>query len=79
MKRAYDKYLPMMKIGNSARNNRDLILRSLSAQGDYEKVDEIWDKLVKKRDTSQEERVPSLRRLKPVNETRNRRSILFAS
>jgi pentatricopeptide repeat protein len=67
MKRAYDNYLPMMKLGNSARNKRELMLRSLSAQGDYDKVDEVWDKLVKKRDTSQEDAVPSLRVLKPVN------------
>ena len=67
MKRAYDNYLPMMKLGNSARNKRELLLRSLSAQGDYDKVDEVWDKLVKKRDASQEDAVPSLRALKPVN------------
>ena len=67
MKRAYDNYLPMMKLGNSARNKRELMLRSLSAQGDYDKVDEVWDKLVKKRDTSQEDAVSSLRVLKPVN------------
>ena len=67
MKRAYDNYLPMMKLGNSARNKRELMLRSLSAQDDYDKVDEVWDKLVKKRDTSQENAVPSLRALKPVS------------
>ena len=67
MKRAYDNYLPMMKLGNSARSKRALMLRSLSAQDDYDKVDEVWDKLVKKRDTSQENAVPSLRALKPVN------------
>jgi hypothetical protein len=69
----------MMKVGNSARNKRDIMLRSLSAQGDYDKVDEIWDKLVKKRDASQEDLVPGLKRLKPANEKRNRRSILYAS
>jgi hypothetical protein len=67
MKRAYDNYLPMMKLGNSARNKRELMLRSLSAQDDYDKVDEVWDKLVKKRDTSQENAVPSLKALKLVN------------
>jgi pentatricopeptide repeat protein len=55
------------------------MLRSLSAQGDYDKVDEIWDKLVKKRDASQEDVVPGLKRLKPANEKRNHRSILYAS
>jgi pentatricopeptide repeat protein len=69
----------MMKVGNSARNKRDIMLRSLSAQGDYDKVDEIWDKLVKKRDASQEDVVPGLKRLKPANEKRNHRSILYAS
>ena len=69
----------MMKVGNSARNKRDIMLRSLSAQGDYDKVDEIWDKLVKKRDAGQEDVVPGLKRLKPANDKRNHRSILYAS
>ena len=55
------------------------MLRSLSAQGDYDKVNEIWDKLVKKRDASQEDVVPGLKRLKLANEKRNRQSILYAS
>jgi pentatricopeptide repeat protein len=69
----------MTKVGNSARNKRDVMLRSLSAQGDYDKVNEIWDKLVKKRDASQEDVVPGLKRLKLANEKRNRQSILYAS
>ena len=69
----------MMKVGNSARNKRDIMMRSLSAQGNYDKVDEIWDKLVKKRDASQEDVVPGLKRLKPAAEKRNRRTILYAS
>ena len=79
MKRAYDSFIPITKLGKSARNKRELMLRSLSAQSDYDKVDEIWDKLVKKRDSSKEDVVPGLRQLKPLNETRNRRSVLFDS
>ncbi len=52
------------------------MLRSLTAQGDYGKIDEIWDKLVKKKNKSESldaHPVPSLKRLNPImkDSTRN--------